>query len=152
MTKELATMRRLALPALLLAALVVALTGCASTGVTSSRLNGSVGPTFERMYQWKRSLEGEPAAKDLDTKAYCHRTTAKDPYKGAGSDWVCTVRFLVDGPNTQVSFNWNVQAKPDGCWDADGIPVRLGTQTVLTSTGRRVIDPIYKVDGCFSAS
>jgi hypothetical protein len=152
MTKELATMRRLALPALLLAALLVTLTGCASTGVTSSRLNASVGPTFERMYQWKRSLEGEPAAKDLDTKAYCHRTTAKDPYKGAGSDWVCTVRFLVDGPNTQVSFNWNVQAKPDGCWDADGIPVRLGTQTVLTSTGRRVIDPIYKVEGCFSAS
>jgi len=152
MTKELATMQRLTLPALLLAALVVALTGCASTGVTSSRLNASVAPTFERMYQWKRSLEGEPAAKDLDTKAYCHRTTAKDPYKGAGSDWVCTVRFLVDGPNTQVSFNWNVQAKPDGCWDADGIPVRLGMQTVLTSTGKRVIDPIYKVDGCFSAS
>jgi len=152
MTKELATMQRLTLPALLLAALVVALTGCASTGVTSSRLNASVAPTFERMYQWKRSLEGEPAAKDLDTKAYCHRTTAKDPYKGAGSDWVCTVRFLVDGPNTQVSFNWNVQAKPDGCWDADGIPVRLGTQTVLTSAGKRVIDPIYKVDGCFSAS
>jgi len=152
MTRGLTATRRLALLGLLLAAVVVTLTGCASTGVTSSRLNASVGPTFERMYQWKRSLEGEPAAKDLDTKAHCHRTTAKDPYKGAGSDWVCTVRFLVDGPNTQVSFNWNIQAKPDGCWNADGVPVRLGTQTVLTSTGRRVIDPIYKVDGCFSAS
>lgn len=152
MTGGLTAMRRLALGALLLVALVVALTGCGSTGVTSSRLNASVAPTFERMYQWKRNLEGEPAAKDLDTKAQCHRTTAKDPYKGAGSDWVCTVRFLVDGPNTQVSFNWNVQAKPDGCWNADGVPVQLGSQTVLTSTGKRVIDPIYKVDGCFSAS
>jgi hypothetical protein len=152
MTGGPARLRRFALLALLLVALVVALTGCASTGVTSTRLNASVAPTFERLYRWKRNLEGEPAAKDLDTKAHCHRTTAKDPYKGAGSDWVCTVRFLVDGPNTQVSFNWSVQAKPDGCWDADGVPVQLGAQTVLTSTGKRVIDPIYKVDGCFSAS
>jgi hypothetical protein len=143
---------RLALLALLVGALVIPLAGCASTGVTSARLNESVAPTFERMYRWKRSLEGEPAAKDLDTRADCHRTTAKNPYKGAGSDWVCTVRFLVDGPNTNVSFNWNVQAKPDGCWDADGVPVQLGGQTVLTSDGKRVIDPIYKVDGCFSTS
>jgi hypothetical protein len=143
---------RLALLTLLVGALVVPLAGCASTGVTSARLNGSVGPTFERLYQWKRNLEGEPAAKDLNTSAHCHRTTAKDPYKGAGSDLVCTVRFLVDGPNTQVSFNWNVQAKPDGCWNADGVPIQLGAQTVLTSTGKRVIDPIYKVDGCFSTS
>jgi hypothetical protein len=152
MTGGRARSRRLALLALVLVAVVVALTGCGSTGVTSSRLNASVAPTFERLYQWKRNLEGEPAAKDLDTKAHCHRTTAKDPYKGAGSDWVCTVRFLVDGPNTAVSFNWNVQAKPDGCWNADGVPVQLGAQTVLTSTGKRVIDPIYKVDGCFSAT
>jgi hypothetical protein len=144
--------RRVAVLALLAGALVVALTGCASTGVTSARLNDSVAPTFERMYRWKRSLEGEPAARDLDTGANCHRTTAKNPYQGAGSDWVCTVHFLVDGPNTRVSFNWNVQAKPDGCWDADGVPIQLGAQTVLTSTGKRVIDPIYKVDGCFSAT
>jgi hypothetical protein len=143
---------RLALLALVAGALVVPLAGCASTGVTSARLNESVAPTFERMYRWKRSLEGEPTAQDLDTKAQCHRTTAKDPYKGAGSDWVCTVGFLVDGPNTRVSFNWNVQAKPDGCWNADGVPVRLGQQTVLTADGKRVIDPIYKVDGCFSAT
>jgi hypothetical protein len=143
---------RLALLALVAGALVASLAGCASTGVTSARLDESVAPTFERMYQWKRSLEGEPAAKDLDTRAHCHRTTAKNPYKGAGSDWVCTVRFLVDGPNTQVSFNWNVQAKPDGCWNADGVPVQLGAQTVLTSSGKRVIDPIYKVDGCFPAT
>jgi hypothetical protein len=146
------TVSRLTLLALALLALVVALSGCGSTGVTAARLNESVAPTFERMYRWKRDLEGEPAAKDLDTRAQCHRTTAKDPYQGAGSDWVCTVRFLVDGPNTRVSFNWNVQAKPDGCWNADGVPVQLGTQTVLTSEGKRVIDPIYKVDGCFSAS
>jgi hypothetical protein len=143
---------RLVLLALLAGALVLPLAGCASTGVTSARLNESVAPTFERMYQWKKNLEGEPAAQDLDTHADCHRTTAKNPYKGAGSDWVCNVRFLVDGPHTRVSFNWNVQAKPDGCWDADGVPVQLGSQTVLTSTGKRVIDPIYKVDGCFSTS
>lgn len=144
--------RRLALLALVAGALLVSLAGCASTGVTAARLGDSVAPTFERLYRWKKSLEGEPARRDLNTRAQCHRTTAKNPYEGAGSDWVCTVRFLVDGPNTEVSFNWNVQAKPDGCWNADGVPVQLGRQTVLTSDGKRVIDPIYKVDGCFPAT
>jgi hypothetical protein len=144
--------RRLALLALVAAALVVPLAGCASTGVTSARLNESVAPTFERMYRWKQSLEGEPTGQALDTRAKCHRTTAKNPYQGAGSDWVCTVRFLVDGPNTHVSFNWNVTAKPDGCWNADGVPIQLGRQTLLTRSGKRVIDPIYKVDGCFPAT
>ncbi|HEY2055995.1 MAG TPA: hypothetical protein VGH14_18830 [Solirubrobacterales bacterium] len=152
MTRRARSAIRFALLPLLVSALVIPLAGCASTGVTAGRLNESVAPTFERLYSWKRTLEGEPAAKDLHTRAACHRTTAKNPYQGAGSDWVCTIRFLVDGPNTQVSFNWNVQAKPDGCWNADGVPVQLGQQTVLTSTGNRVINPIYKVDGCFPTS
>lgn len=145
-------MRRAALILLAAGALIVALSGCASTGVTAARLNQSVGPTFERMYRWKKRLEGESPSKALNTSATCHRGEASTPEEGAGNEWLCTIRFLVDGPNTQVSFNWNVTAKPDGCWNADGIPAQLGGETVLTNHDKRVIDPIYNVDGCFPAT
>ena len=145
-------MRRSALLLLAAGVLILALSGCASTGVTAARLNQSVAPTFERMYRWKQRLEGESTAKALHTSATCHRSAASTPDEGAGNEWLCTIRFLVDGPNTQVSFNWNVSAKPDGCWNADGVPATLGGQTLLTNHYKRVIDPIYEVDGCFPAT
>ena len=145
-------MRRSALVLLSAGALVLTLAGCASTGVTAARLNRSVGPTFERLYRWKQGLEGESQSKALDTSASCHRSDPSAPDEGAGNEWLCTIRFLVDGPNTQVSFNWNVSAKPDGCWNADGVPSSLGGQTVLTRQDKRVVDPIYHVDGCFAAT
>jgi hypothetical protein len=145
-------MRRAAAVLLAAGALVVTLTGCASTGVTAGRLSQSVAPTFEHLYRWKQQLEGESTSKTLDTSATCHRANPSDPDEGAGSEWLCTMRFLIDGPNTQVSFNWNVSAKPDGCWNADGVPAQLGGQTVLTNQDKRVIDPIYNVTGCFPAT
>lgn len=145
-------MRRFATSLLAAGVLVVALTGCASTGVTAARFDRSVGPTFERLYRWKQRLEGQSTSKALNTNATCHRSNASSPEEGAGNEWLCTIRFLIEGPNTQVSFNWNVSAKPDGCWSADGIPVQLGGQTVLTNQDKRVIDPIYHVDGCFPAT
>lgn len=142
--------RGLALPAA--SALVVAIAGCASTGVTATRMNRSTAATFEHLYRWKQQLQGEPTHKRLDTRARCHRTAAEEAYSGAGSEWMCTVLFLIDGPGTQVSFNWQVTAKPDGCWNADGVPVQLGGQTIHTKDRRRVINPIYNVDGCFPAT
>lgn len=145
-------MRRSPLALLAAGALVAALTGCASTGVTAGRLSASVAPTFEHLFRWKQQLEGEATSKALDTSATCHRADPSSPNEGADGEWLCTVRFLIDGPNTNVSFNWNVSAKPDGCWNADGIPVQLGGQTVLTKHYQRVIDPIYNVTGCFPAT
>ncbi len=101
-------MRRAPLVLLAAAALVVALTGCASTGVTAGRLSASVAPTFEHLFRWKQQLEGEATSKALDTSATCHRADPSSPNEGADGEWLCTVRFLIDGPNTQVSFNWNV--------------------------------------------
>lgn len=145
-------MRRRALVPLAAAALAIAVAGCASTGVTATRMNRSTAATFENLYRWKQKLEGESTRKRLDTRARCHRTAAVEAYEGAGSEWLCTVLFLIDGPGTQVSFNWQVTAKPDGCWNADGVPVQLGGQTIRTKDRRRVINPIYRVDGCFPAT
>lgn len=144
-------MRRCALGLLAAVLAVAVLSGCASTAVTATRLNASVGPTFERMYRWKQKLEGESTAKPLDTTASCRRpTNGSIRHEGAGGEWICTIRFLIDGPKTQVSFNWDVSAKPNGCWAADGAPAAMGGQTIIDTRGRHVVDPIYTVDGCFS--
>lgn len=139
--------RILALPAA--AAFAAALAGC-GTGVTAQKLNASVAPTFEHLYGWKQSLEGA-YKQPLHTKARCHRTSSATHYKGAGSDWICIVSFDVAGPNTRGHFKWDVQARPDGCWVADDVPYQLGGQTILDRREQRVSDPIFDVDGCFTA-
>ena len=144
-------MKRAAL-LLAVAALAAAVSGCASTGVTEGRLNASVGPTFERMYRWKQQLQGASTAKPLNTSANCLRGDASVDDQGAGTDWVCTIRFLINGPGTPVSFGWNVTAKANGCWTADGAPAQLGGQTIQTRTGQTLNNPIYAVDGCFPAT
>ena len=157
-------MRCVALVLVAVAALAGALSGCASTGVTAQRLNESVGSTFGRLYRWSLQLQGQPSDKPLDSHARCYRgspstnnpnaPSSQGPvsYSGAGNNWTCTVLFQIDGANTQVSFNWNVSVKADGCWAADGIPAQLGGETIETPAGKTLIDPIYLVDGCFSAT
>ncbi len=138
--------------ALALAGLAAVASGCASTGITSDRVSRSVAPTFEHMYRWKQRLEGASTAKPLDTRAHCVKGDASVRDEGAGSNWVCTITFLVDGPDTPVSFNWNLTVKPNGCWTAEGTPLQLGGQTIRTRAGKTVADPIYAVDGCFPAT
>jgi hypothetical protein len=138
--------------ALALVGLAAVACGCASTGITSDRVSGSVAPTFAHMYRWKQQLEGASTAKPLDARAHCAKGDASVPDHGAGSNWVCTITFLIDGRDTPVSFNWNLTVKPDGCWTAEGTPPQLGGQTIHTRAGKTVSDPIYAVDGCFPAT
>jgi hypothetical protein len=138
--------------ALALAGLAAATAGCASTGITSDRVSGSVAPTFERMYRWQQRLQGTSTATPLDTKAHCVKGDASVRDQGAGSNWVCTITFLINGSDTPVSFNWNLTVKPDGCWTAEGTPLPLGGQTIRTRAGKTVATPIYAVDGCFPAT
>ncbi len=130
----------------------LAAAGCASTGITSDRVSRSVAPTFERMYRWQQRLEGASTARPLDAKASCVKGDASVRDQGAGSNWVCTITFLISGADTPVSFNWNLTVKPDGCWTAEGTPVQLGGQTIRTRAGKTVANPIYAVDGCFPAT
>lgn len=138
--------------ALALAGLAAVAAGCSSSGITSDRVAGSVAPTFEHLYRYKQRLQGASTATPLNTRASCVKGDASVPDHGAGSDWVCTITFLIDGAGTPVSFNWNLSVKPDGCWTAEGTPPQLGGQTIRTRAGKTVADPIYAVDGCFPAS
>ena len=138
---------------LLAAAAVGTLTsGCAGTGVTAARLDGSVAPTFTRMYQWQQRLQGHttPAARRLGARAHCVRGVSGDT--GAGPDWTCTIQYFESGPSTPVSFSYDVSVKPDGCWTAENGPPSLGRRQLRTAAGATVPNPVYAIDGCFQAT
>jgi hypothetical protein len=105
-------------------------------------------PRRGRLYPWSLQLQGQPTHRPLDSQARCYRgspsinnpnvPSSQGPvsYSGAGDNWTCTVLFEISGANSQVSFNWNVSVKADGCWPADGIPAQLGGETIETPAAR----------------
>jgi hypothetical protein len=143
------TRGRLARVAVVLVAITVSavVSGCASTGVTSARLEGSIAPTFTRMYRWQQQLQGRAARGRLDTRAQCIRGVSGD--HGAGPDWTCTIQYFESGPSTPVSFTYDVSVHPDGCWTAENGPPSLGPLDLRTASGTTVPNPVYAVDGCF---
>lgn len=145
------TIRRAVRAAVVLAAIAVCVvtTGCASTGVTSARLETSIAPTFTRLYTWQQKLEGKPSPGHMNTHAQCIRGLAGD--KGAGPDWACTIQYF-ENPSSPVSFSYDVTVKPDGCWSAENGPPSLGALDIRTKQGKLVPNPVYMVDGCFRAT
>lgn len=132
-----------------MAAACAATAGCASTGVTSSRLENSIAPTFTRLYRWQQQLQGRPAPGRLDTQAQCVRGVSG--HSGAGQ-WTCTIQYFEAGPTTPVSFSYDVSVHPDGCWTAENGPSSLGRPDLRTESGKTVPNPLYAVDGCFQAT
>jgi hypothetical protein len=143
------------LVAALTAAVLVAGTGCAATGITPERIEAAFAPTFARLYVRQQQLEGRtnvPSTAAMATTADCTRGDASDPDLGAGNDWSCTVRFLISGPGTPVSLNYTLTVRPDGCYTAEDPPIAMGRQTIVTAAGRTVTNPVFAIDGCFATS
>ena len=70
---------------------------------------------------------------------------------GAGSDWVCYVTYLANGPGTPVRAIYDTNVQTDGCYAADGDgPTSLnGMQTVTGPGYRQVPNPLFLINGCF---
>ena len=138
------------------ASVLVALTaGCGSTGVTAERVEGAFAPAFARLYVRQQQLEGRtdaPTVRALGSTATCTRGDASVPDAGAGSDWSCTVQFLVAGPGTPVSLVYSLTVRPDGCYTAEDPPVAMGRRTITTAAGKTVTNPVFAIDGCFATS
>lgn len=128
----------------------LAVTGC-SSDVTATRLEPSVATTFGRLLILQQSATGTapPAPAAVQSSAVCQRGTAPGGKRsGAGSDWACVVTYST--PAGVGSSRLEVQAKPDGCWTADGSSLDVGPQTLHDeTTGAAVINPLAEFDGCF---
>ncbi len=119
--------------------------GCGSPGVTSTRLQDSVGVSFQRLYVLQQRELGHrvPAP---DRSAACVRNGSA-ALTGAGS-WTCTVHFpYPDGHVQPLSFD--VEVASIGCYTASGPPAVVGQLKLQATNGAAVTNPLFAFDGCF---
>ena len=135
------------------AALVLGLSGCGGTGLSSGALQTSIGRTFANLYARQQSEEGNPVPPTgaLQAHAACTKGTPNQTQSGSGDDWVCDITFLVAGPATPVTAIYDVTLQTDGCYAADGDgPASVNGSRTLTGAGyRQQLNPLWLVDGCF---
>lgn len=133
-----------------LAAAAVVLASSCGTAETPSRLSQSFADTFSGLYAAQQAQLGRTDVTRalLGTRATCRRTGPQQ--QGPGEDWVCAVRF-VDG-DAESTQSFEVQAKPDGCWKAEGPPTVQPALLQDPLTGRSLVNRLAEFDGCLDTS
>lgn len=131
---------------------VVVVSGCAPGPLTAVRLQRSVASTFANLWGYHEAELGHPhpAPPRLEATAVCRRSTPGTVQHGAGTDWVCQVVWLVDGPGTLVNATYDLDVSTDGCYAArgDGPASVNGSPSLVDLTGRQRVNPLYAFNGC----
>jgi len=151
--------RRISTGMPLAAGVVVILTGAAvwhrPGGVTASRIEDAVAPTFANLIHLQRSILGLPsvAASTLRASAQCHKVGTAKETRGAG-DWTCTVTWVTPGQRTPLRDTYDLSVAVDGCYTAtaDGAEAHLGGPTLLAQDGTTIVNLLYTFDGCFDTT
>lgn len=147
-----ATARRGVLAALI-TTLAVVVSGCGSAGITRSRVEAAIAPTFANLYALQRYQLGYPkvSGSKIPAMASCDRGGSV-PAEGAGNNWLCTIVWQVAGPGTQATAVYSLTVQPDGCYSADGdSPLAInGKQTMVAFDGTSFLNPLWRLDGCFN--
>jgi hypothetical protein len=126
----------------------IALCGGCGTAMTRDRLGSSFAEVFSGLYVTQQSRLGRTDLTGLRATATCARNgPAKD---GPGEDWICRVQYV--DQDTSYTQAFEVQAKPDGCWRAEGPPTAQPPQLVDAVDGSRRTNPLAEFDGCVDTS
>ncbi|KEZ34653.1 hypothetical protein [Frankia sp. CeD] len=133
-------------------ALAVALAGCA-TDVTRPRVENSLGPVFANLYTHQQALLGHPGLTPaaVAAKASCDKGGPQVPDRGAGSDWICQLRWT-DSAGKPQNGKFELQVRSNGCYQAGGPSKLVGPLTIKATTGTYVINPVFEFDGCFDTT
>jgi hypothetical protein len=131
--------------------LLAVASGCAGGGITRAGLQSDVGPTFRNLYVLQQQWLGHS---DQDTTpdtslASCTKGGASTPDSGPGDDWVCVVHWPSPSGITEP-IAYDVRVAANGCYTADGPASTIGQQTMQTTDGRTVPNPLYAFDGCLN--
>jgi hypothetical protein len=132
----------------------LAVFGCGPSPITSSRIEGSIAPTFANLVHVQLSRVGLPpvAASDIKVAASCHKLVAGSGAVGAG-DWVCTLVW--HGPNsTLLRDTYDLSVTTDGCYTAtvDGAEAHLGGPIINASDSTSMRNLLYTFEGCFDTT
>jgi hypothetical protein len=139
------------IPALAALAAVL-LCGCGSNGVTATRIEYAVAPTFANLIQSQEAILGMPPldASTLRASAACHRVGPGDEPSGGG-DWSCTIEWFPPGHRGPWHDIYELSVTTDGCYTAiaDGEGGHVGGPRLTTRAGITFTNMLYAFDGCF---
>jgi hypothetical protein len=139
-----------------LALLLAALGGCRSSGgVTASRIENAIAPTFANLVHVQESMLGLPAvaASALRATASCHKVGAGAD-AGGGGNWKCTITWFAPAHRDALRDTYDLSVTMDGCYTAtaDGAEAHVGGPTLTTKSGASVQNLLYVFDGCFDTT
>jgi hypothetical protein len=126
--------------------------GCRATGITATRLERALAPTFANLIETQESMLGRPAldVPSLRASASCHRTGPGLATRGAG-DWQCTVAWFAPGRRGPWFDSYELSVTTDGCFTAtaDGEEGHLGGPRLTLRAGTTATNLLYAFDVCF---
>ena len=124
------------------------------TGITEARLERSIVRSFRNLtvlqqrYLGRRVTAG--AGSQMRILPSCLRQGVSTPRKGPGDDWLCTLDVFT-ASLAQVTVDYDVTVKANGCYTAEGPPAFIGPLTIRDRHGRPHVNPLFRFDGCFEA-
>jgi ABC-2 type transport system permease protein len=140
-------------------ALIVVLGVATSLGpvaVTRARLEASISSAFNSLTVLQQKELGRTVPKGARLKLHtiCVRHAGKS--EGPGDDWTCTMTVITALPGSEPFITtpviYDVSAKSDGCYKADGPPSFVGQQMMTDAHGRSVVNPLYTIYACFDTA
>jgi len=129
----------------------VALFGCGTSPITSTRVEAAIQTTFANLVELQVSRLGLPpmTAPDFAVTAICRKPLAGS---GAGAgDWACTLVW--QGPDHRtLRDTYDLLVATDGCYAATVAGESLGGPTLRGPDGRQVRNLLYAFEGCFDTT
>ncbi len=82
----------------------------------------------------------------LTAAASCRRNDKTSASQGTGDDWTCQLLLHL---GIGATYTYEVNAKADGCYSAQGSPSAVGGRILSTVQGPDRVNPLFAFDGCF---
>ena len=121
--------------------------------VTRDRLERDVASSAgNRLARQVALLAGPNAptpALPVPVQSTCRRDDPLARDRGSGEDWRCAV-VLPNAAGPPQLVNFEVNARPDGCYAARGEAAALGPAVLHAVDGRTFTNPLLAFDGCLS--
>ena len=121
--------------------------GCASSPISSTRVEDSLATTFANLVELQVARLALPAmrAPDFAVTAICRRAIGNE--RGSG-EWSCTLVW--QGPDRRMLRDtYDVYVATDGCYTARLNGESLGGPTLKRADGTPVRNLLYTFEGCF---
>ena len=113
----------------------------------------AITPEFHRLTILQQRLLGHPIPADARYRIVpgCGR---RDSSPVGPGDWTCTMNVYVvlpgAAPLTATPVSYDVSVESNGCYKAQSPPGYVGQAEIRDTTGRRVVNPLVVIYGCFN--